>query len=88
MNILTAKTSTQVRARRVRFAGHVMRVQLSDGREISLPMNKVPWLKWLAKATPKQRANWKLEPVGFAIYWPDLDDGIEVCHLLDLQAIA
>ena len=88
MNILTAKTSTQVRAKGVRFAGHVMRVQLSDGREISLLMNEVPWLKWLAKATPKQRANWKLEPGGFAIYWPDLDDGIEVCHLLDLQAIA
>jgi hypothetical protein len=22
------------------------------------------------------------EPDGFAIYWPDLDDGIEVAHLL------
>jgi hypothetical protein len=43
----------------------------------------VPWLKWLAKATPKQRANWTIEPGGFAIYWSDLDDGIEVCHLLD-----
>jgi len=47
-----------------------------------------PWLKWLAQATPKQRANWSLEPGGYAIYWPDLDDGIEVCHLLDTQPIA
>jgi hypothetical protein len=36
---------------------------------------------------PRQRANWKLEPGGYAIYWEDLDDGIEVCHLLDLQPI-
>ena len=48
----------------------------------------VPWLKWLAQATPKQRAKWKLEPGGYAIYWEDLDDGIEVCHLLDSQPIA
>ncbi len=61
----------------------MIHVRLDDGREISLPLNDVLWLKWLAKATPKQRANWTIEPGGFAIYWPDLDDGIEVCHLLD-----
>jgi hypothetical protein len=65
----------------------VPRIRLNDGREISLPLGEVPWLKWLAKATPKQRANWSLEPGGYAIYWPDLDDGIEVCHLLNSQAI-
>jgi len=83
MNTLTFKTAEQVRAKNVRCAGGVLRVALDDGREISLPINDVPWLKWLAKATPKQRANWTIEPGGFAIYWPDLDDGIEVCHLLD-----
>jgi len=35
----------------------------------------------------RQRANWSLEPGGYAIYWPDLDDGIEVCHLLDMQPL-
>ncbi len=83
MNTLTAKKSESVRAESVRFTGGVLRVGLDDGREVSLPLNEVPWLKWLAKATPKQRANWTIEPGGFAIYWPDLDDGIEVCHLLD-----
>ena len=34
------------------------------------------------KLPQAEQANWKLEPGGFAIYWPDLDDGIEVCHLL------
>jgi hypothetical protein len=83
MNTLTAKTAGQVRAECVRFTGNVIRVALDDGREVSLPLNEVPWLKWLAKATPKQRANWAIEPGGFAVFWPDLDDGIEVCHLLD-----
>jgi hypothetical protein len=88
MSTLTAKRTESVRAKSVRFAGNVMRVFLSDGREVRLCLDQVPWLEWLAKATPKQRANWSLEPCGYAIYWPDLDDGIEVCHLLDLQPIA
>lgn len=87
MSTLTAKTNNQVRAKDVRFAGNLLRVELSDGREIRLPFSDVPWLKWLAKATAKQRANWSLEPGGYAIYWEDLDDGIEVCHLLDVQSI-
>ena len=82
MNTLTAKTTDQVHARNVRFTTGTLHVQLDDGREISLPLAGVPWLKWLTKATPKQRANWSLEPGGYAIYWPDLDDGIEICHLL------
>ena len=88
MSTLTAKTNATVRARDVRFTNGTLRVRLNDGREISLPLAEVSWLKWLARATPKQRANWSLEPGGFAIYWPDLDDGIEVCHLLDTQPIA
>ena len=88
MNTLTAKTAGQVRAESVRFTGNVIHVRLDDGREVSLPLNEVPWLKWLAKAAPKQRANWSVEPGGFAIYWPDLDDGIEVCHLLDSTPLA
>lgn len=83
MKTLTAKTTEHVRAESVRFTSNVIRVALDDGRKISLPLNEMPWLKWLAKATPKQRANWTIEPGGFAIYWPDLDDGIEVCHLLE-----
>ena len=88
MNTLTAKKTEQVQAKSVRFTSGTLHVRLNDGREISLPLVEVPWLKWLAKATPKQRANWSLEPGGYAIYWADLDDGIEVCHLLDTQPVA
>lgn len=65
-----------------------MRVSLSDGREIVVPTEKIEWLQWLAKATPRQRANWSLEPGGFAIYWNDLDDGVEICHLLGMEPVA
>jgi hypothetical protein len=88
MNTLTDKASEQVHAKRARITANMLRVLLDDGREVSVPFAEVPWLKWLADATPKQRANWSLEPGGYAIYWPDLDDGIEVCHLLDSQPIA
>ena len=88
MSTLTAKDTEQVRAKSARVTANTLHVRLDDGREISVPFTEVSWLRWLAKATPKQRANWSLEPGGFAIYWPDLDDGIEVCHLLDSQPIA
>jgi len=88
MSTLTAKRTEQVGAQSVRFTGDTLHVRLDDNREISLPLADVPWLKWLAKASPRQRANWKLEPGGYAIYWEDLDDGIEVCHLLASQPIA
>jgi len=87
MSTLTAKSAGQVHAKGLRFTNGALNVRLNDGREVSLPLAEVPWLKWLTKATPKQRANWTLEPGGYAIYWPDLDDGIEVCHLLDTQPI-
>jgi hypothetical protein len=88
LNTLTAKSIGQVRARSARVMPNMLHVQLDDGREVSVPFAGVAWLKWLAKATPKQRANWSLEAGGFAIYWAELDDGIEVCHLPDSKTIA
>jgi len=80
-------SSEQVAATKVRFEGDILYISLSDGREISLPIDRIDWLKWLAKATPEQRANWSLEPGGYAIYWEDLDDGIEVCHILTTELL-
>ena len=65
----------------------VLYVLLTDRREISLPMKDVSWLAWLAKATSAQRANWSIEPGGFAIFWNDLDDGLEIGHLLDMRSL-
>jgi len=77
----------QVAATNVKFEKDTLRVALSDGREISLPINQIEWLKWLAKATPEQREKWTLEPGGYAIYWEELDDGIEVEHILAMEPL-
>jgi len=53
-------------------------VELADDREVGVPLSRFPWL---ARATQEQRRKWHIEPRGIAIYWDDLDDGIEVEHL-------
>ena len=87
MNTLLEKQTDVASAEAVRFAGEKLIVALTDGRELSVPYKKIAWLRWLAKATPKQRANWSLEPGGHAIYWDDLDDGVEICHLLGMESL-
>lgn len=64
----------------VRFTDSMFYVALADGREIGAPLSRFPWL---AQATPAQREKWHIEPHGFAVYWDELDDGIEVDHLLE-----
>ena len=54
---------------------------------ILLPFEQIPWLRWLAKATPEQRANWSIEPGGYAVYWEALDNGFEVVHALSLAPV-
>ena len=79
--------NTQVQAKKLRFEDNLLFILLSDGREISLPIDRMEWLQWLTKATPEQRARWIIEPGGFAIYWEDLDDGIEIEHVLSMQPL-
>lgn len=88
MATLASKIFEEVGAVDVHFVGNTLYVSLTDGREISLPIDQIEWLDWLANATPEQRAKWSIEPRGFSIYWEDLDDGIEVQHLLRMQPIA
>ena len=88
MNTLAHNALPPVRALGAEFEDKMLRVSLSDGRIISLPTDKISWLSWLAKATAQQRAKWTIEPGGYAIYWDELDDGVEVCHLLDTVALA
>jgi uncharacterized protein DUF2442 len=88
MNTSANNIETQVRAKDVRFERNILHIALSDGREISLPVDQMGWLKWLANASPDQRAKWTIEPGGFAVYWEELDDGFEIAHLLSLQPLA
>ncbi len=81
-----ALRSVQIQS--IHFAVNTLHVLLSDGRGISLPTDQIDWLKWLANATPEQRAKWTIEPGGFAVYWEEMDNGLEIEHLLSLQPLA
>ncbi|MBI4771192.1 MAG: DUF2442 domain-containing protein [Chloroflexi bacterium] len=87
MTTLEPPVAEAVGAVSVRFAGDLLYIVLNDGREIGLSL-KWQWLDWLRRATPAQRQRWSLEPDGFAVYWEELDDGIEITHLLSSWAIA
>ena len=56
-----------------------LRVDLSDGRTIAIPL---AWYPRLAHATPDERANWRLIADGEGIHWSDLDEDIAVSALL------
>ena len=54
-------------------------VQLSDGRDISVPLS---WYPRLVHATTEERGHWELIGGGQGIHWTDLDEDISVEMLL------
>ncbi len=84
---ISTKSESTVSVKDVQFFGDVLSILLTDERTISLPIKKIDWLAWLANATEQQRENWSLEPGGYAIFWNDLDDGIEIEHLLGMSPL-
>ena len=88
MSILVNRVETEVSAVSVSFTGNILHINLNDGRIISVPLDQIEWLHWLAQAASEQRQNWTIEPGGYAVYWNDLDDGIEIAHLLAVQPLA
>ena len=76
---ISATSATELGAIGVRFTDDMVYIALSDGRKIGVPLTRYDFL---ARATGEQRRHWQFEPRGFAVYWPDLDDGLEVVHWL------
>jgi hypothetical protein len=56
-----------------------IKVELNDGREISVPL---VWFPRLLHATPEQRKNWRLIADGVGIHWDEIDEDISVESLL------
>jgi hypothetical protein len=71
----------ELKATGIRFTDSMVYVSLNDKREIGLPLSH-PDLRWLANASPEQRARWAIAPGGWCVLWQELEDGIEVEHLL------
>ena len=78
MNISKVKQVT-VFAADVQFNEDMLSVQLSDGREIRVPLE---WSPKLRDATEEQRGNWRLIGKGIGIHWDDLDEDLSVTGLL------
>jgi hypothetical protein len=66
-------------ARAIRVSGDALKVDLSDGRTITLPL---AWFPRLSHGTKSERAKWKLIGEGTGIHWPDLDEDLSVASLL------
>jgi hypothetical protein len=58
-----------------------LRVNLEDGRELSVPL---AWFRWLDDASAEQRADLEVIEFGLGIWWEGLDEGVSVPWLLGL----
>jgi hypothetical protein len=74
----------EVTAVGVRVTPERVYIELSDGREIGVPLARFEFLR---RASVAALNNWQIEPRGFAVFWPELNDGLEVRHLLDPQPL-
>ena len=56
-----------------------LQVTLIDDREISVPLE---WYPRLHRATPEQRANYRLIGDRTGIHWPDIDEDLDLEGIL------
>jgi hypothetical protein len=66
-----------LRARSVEFTATELVVTLADGRKIATPLDWYPRLK---RASPAERANYDIMPMG--IHWPDIDEDLGIVGML------
>jgi hypothetical protein len=63
----------------ISFIDDVMQVDLTDGRQIRVP---VEWFPKLRDASSKQRQNLRLIGKGIGIHWPELDEDVSLKGML------
>ena len=56
-----------------------IRVSLSDGRVVTVPIS---WYPRLSHARPEHRTKWELIGQGHGIHWPELDEDLSFQGLL------
>jgi len=78
---MTTLHNRTTRATQVYFDAERIHVCLSDGREISAPLE---WFPRLCHATDDQRRQWELIGRGVGIHWEAIDEDISVAGLLGL----
>jgi hypothetical protein len=75
----TLVESSEVTAVEVSCKADALKVVLTDGRTVSVPL---AWFPRLLAATPKQRVEWELIGGGIGIHWETIDEDILVASLL------
>src|SRR2546423_12820735 len=63
----------------LRFAKGRLVVELSDEREVSVPLDRYPTLR---NASGRQRASWQLIGPGLGFHWPGMDLDLSVRGLV------
>lgn len=79
MTTLNITSPTSILAVDVRFTEDALLLSLSDGREISVPLE---WFPRLRNATAEQRSKWRFIARGIGIHWEEIDEDIAVSTLL------
>ncbi|NKB70017.1 MAG: DUF2442 domain-containing protein [Candidatus Latescibacteria bacterium] len=69
----------EARASKIWFDEDNMWLNLSDGRQLSVPLVYFPRLH---KATEDQRANYEISGGGTGLHWDEIDEDISVPNLL------
>ena len=82
---IEARLTRPALAADVRVSDSRLTVELTDGREVSVPLSE---FAELAAATPEQRANWEITALGTAIYWPDIDEEFGLAGMLGISESA
>lgn len=75
----SSNPSVDPRAVDVEMDDDNLRVDLADGRSVTVPL---AWFPRLLHATANQRRNWRLISDGQGIHWPDVDEDLSVVGLL------
>jgi hypothetical protein len=68
-------------ASKVWFEESKLCVLLTDGRELSVPLD---WFSSLRDSSEKERLNFRLIGNGQGIHWEDLDEDLSIAGLLNI----
>ena len=74
-----AYVPTTALAKAVEFDEEMMKVVLTDGRILSVPLL---WFPVLREAMPEQRARYEIGGGGISLHWPALDEDLPVATLM------
>ena len=75
----TSALAADARVAAIAISKNRLTVTLKDDRKICVPL---AWYPRLAKATAKQRSNWRIAGGGYGIHWPDIDEDLNTEGLL------